>query len=164
MAWHLMNAFSDGDRIFVDVCAQEVPLFPFADGSPTDPSRASQYLTRWKFDWAKPGIFATEKLKRHAMRVSAYRRAPHGPDLSARLRRVHRRPGQRRYFSSRHRTLRSRDQADASLLSRPAMRGGGARLCSEARQFKRGRRIFADQHLRRRSQRESSRDIRRGAT
>jgi carotenoid cleavage dioxygenase-like enzyme len=62
MAWHLMNAFNDSDRIVVDVCAQEVPLFPFADGSPTDPSRASQYLTRWEFDWAKPGIFATERL------------------------------------------------------------------------------------------------------
>jgi len=62
MAWHLMNAFSDDDRIVVDVCQQEVPPFPFADGSPTDARRASQYLTRWEFDWAKPGVFAAEKL------------------------------------------------------------------------------------------------------
>ena len=62
MVWHLMNAFNDGDEIVVDVCQQEVPVFPFADGSPTDPNQAKQYLTRWRFDWASSSEFATERL------------------------------------------------------------------------------------------------------
>jgi carotenoid cleavage dioxygenase-like enzyme len=62
MVWHLMNAFNEGDRIVADVCRQEVPLFPFADGSPTDHRRATQYLTRWQFDWSKPGSFTVERL------------------------------------------------------------------------------------------------------
>jgi carotenoid cleavage dioxygenase-like enzyme len=62
MVWHLMNAFSEGDRIVADVCQQEVPLFPLADGTPTDHRLATQYLTRWEFDWAKPGSFAVERL------------------------------------------------------------------------------------------------------
>jgi carotenoid cleavage dioxygenase-like enzyme len=62
MAWHSMNAFNDGDRIVVDVCAQDAPMFPFADGSPPDPRRATQLLTRWEFDFGKPGSFATERL------------------------------------------------------------------------------------------------------
>lgn len=62
MVWHLMNAFNEHDRIVADVCQQEVPVFPFADGSPTDHKEASQYLTRWEFDWAKPGSFTVERL------------------------------------------------------------------------------------------------------
>jgi len=62
MVWHLMNAFNEGDRIVVDVCQQEVPVFPFADGSPTDHRRATQYLTRWEVDWSKPGRFSVERL------------------------------------------------------------------------------------------------------
>jgi carotenoid cleavage dioxygenase len=37
-------------------------MFPLADGSPTDPRRATQLLTRWEFDWGKPGSFTTERL------------------------------------------------------------------------------------------------------
>jgi carotenoid cleavage dioxygenase-like enzyme len=62
MAWHSMNAFNDGDRIIVDVCQQEAPVFPLADGSPTDSHRHTQLLTRWEFDWSKPGSFAVERL------------------------------------------------------------------------------------------------------
>ena len=62
MVWHSMNAFSDGDRIVVDACRQEVPLFPQADGTPTDHRRATQLLTRFEIDWSKPGSFAMEKL------------------------------------------------------------------------------------------------------
>ncbi len=62
MVWHPMNAFNDGDRIVVDVCQQDIPLFPFADGSPTDHRRATQLLTRWEFDWTKPGGFEVERL------------------------------------------------------------------------------------------------------
>lgn len=63
MAWHQMNAFNEGDRIVADVCAQEVPLFPFADGSPTNPRLATQHLTRWEFDWRRPSSgFTVERL------------------------------------------------------------------------------------------------------
>ncbi len=62
MVWHFMNAFNQGDRIVVDVCQQEVPLFPFADGSPTDHRRATQLLTRWEIDWGKPGSFSADRL------------------------------------------------------------------------------------------------------
>ncbi len=62
MVWHSMNAFSEEDRIVADVCQQDVPLFPFADGSLTDPRHATQYLTRWEFDWEKPRNFTVERL------------------------------------------------------------------------------------------------------
>jgi len=62
MVWHLMNAFNEHDKIVADVCQQEVPMFPLADGSLTDHRRATQYLTRWVFDWSKPGIFTVERL------------------------------------------------------------------------------------------------------
>lgn len=62
MAWHSMNAFNDGDRIFVDVCAQDAAVFPHADGTPADPRRATQLLTRWTFDWTRSGTFAVERL------------------------------------------------------------------------------------------------------
>jgi len=62
MAWHSMNAFNDGVRILVDVCAQENAVFPHADGSPTNPRRAAQFLTRWEFDWRAPGAFHSARL------------------------------------------------------------------------------------------------------
>jgi carotenoid cleavage dioxygenase len=62
MAWHTLNAFNEGDRIVVDVCPQAAPMFPTADGAPPDASRAAQYLTRWEFDWGKPGAFASRRL------------------------------------------------------------------------------------------------------
>jgi carotenoid cleavage dioxygenase len=62
MAWHSMNAFNDGVRIVVDVCQQDVPMFPFADGTPPDPRRATQLLTRWEFDWNQSGSFKVAKL------------------------------------------------------------------------------------------------------
>lgn len=62
MVWHPMNVFNDGDRIVVDVCRQEVPLFPLADGTPSDHRRATQLLTRLEMDWSKPGSFAMERL------------------------------------------------------------------------------------------------------
>lgn len=62
MAWHSMNAFNAGNRIVIDMCQQAVPVFPFADGSPTDPRAATQRLTRWELDWTKPGSFSTAQL------------------------------------------------------------------------------------------------------
>ncbi|HTR60502.1 MAG TPA: carotenoid oxygenase family protein [Candidatus Binataceae bacterium] len=62
MAWHSMNAFNQGDRVVVDLCQQEAAMFPRADGSPIDPRRATQLLTRWEFDWSTPGSFSVEML------------------------------------------------------------------------------------------------------
>jgi carotenoid cleavage dioxygenase-like enzyme len=62
MVWHPMNAFNEDDRIVIDVCQQDVPLFPFADGSSTDPQHATQRLTRWEIDWTKPGSFEAVRL------------------------------------------------------------------------------------------------------
>jgi carotenoid cleavage dioxygenase len=62
MTWHVMNAFNDAGRVIVDLCPQEAPMFPFADGRPPDVAQAGQYLTRWAFDWARPGAFEAHRL------------------------------------------------------------------------------------------------------
>lgn len=62
MAWHMMNAFNERDRIFVDVCPQEAPMFPTADGAPPSEAKAAQFLTRWELDWTKPGHCAARRL------------------------------------------------------------------------------------------------------
>ncbi len=49
--FHPMNAHSDGDTVTCDVCEfEQAPLFPWADGTPGDPSKAVPRLTRWTFD------------------------------------------------------------------------------------------------------------------
>jgi carotenoid cleavage dioxygenase len=62
MAWHVMNAFNEGGRIVVDVCLQDEAVFPRADGSPTNPAKATQRLVRWTLDWDGPAQFAAERL------------------------------------------------------------------------------------------------------
>ena len=50
-AFHVMNAWEDGDRIIAEVMAfDEPPLFPHADGTPSDPAKQQARLTRWTFD------------------------------------------------------------------------------------------------------------------
>ena len=49
--FHPMNAWNDGDRIYADMIQfEEAPLFPHADGSPTDPKKANARLCRWNID------------------------------------------------------------------------------------------------------------------
>ena len=55
MAWHVMNAFDDGDRIVLDLCEQDVAMFPTPDGAAPDAARAAQRLARWEMDWSRPG-------------------------------------------------------------------------------------------------------------
>lgn len=55
MAWHVMNAFEDGERLVLDLCEQEVAMFPTPDGTPPDAARAAQRLVRWEMDWSRPG-------------------------------------------------------------------------------------------------------------
>ena len=62
MAWHVMNAFNDKGHIVVDLCPQGAPMFPFTDGRPPDAAHAGQFLTRWEFDWSKPGAFVARRL------------------------------------------------------------------------------------------------------
>ncbi len=62
MIWHLMNAFNDGDEIVVDAYQQQVPVFPHADGTPTDHAQSQQYLTRLRCDWSGPREFRAHRL------------------------------------------------------------------------------------------------------
>jgi carotenoid cleavage dioxygenase-like enzyme len=55
MAWHVMNAFEDGDRIVLDLCKQDVAVFMTPDGAPPDMTGAAQRLERWEMDWRRPG-------------------------------------------------------------------------------------------------------------
>ncbi|MBT8078043.1 MAG: carotenoid oxygenase family protein [Gammaproteobacteria bacterium] len=49
--FHPMNAWNDGERIYADMMQfEEAPLFPHADGSPTDPKKANARLCRWYID------------------------------------------------------------------------------------------------------------------
>ncbi|WP_293452595.1 carotenoid oxygenase family protein [Phenylobacterium sp.] len=48
MAWHIMNAFEDGDRIVIDLCEQDAAMFSGPDGRPPEASRAAQRLARWE--------------------------------------------------------------------------------------------------------------------
>jgi carotenoid cleavage dioxygenase-like enzyme len=49
--FHVMNAWEEDGRILADVMRyEEPPLFPRADGKPTDPARATPYLCRWTID------------------------------------------------------------------------------------------------------------------
>lgn len=51
--FHPMNAYQLGDRLICDVCEYgEAPLFPHADGSKPDPSKANAVLKRWTLDLA----------------------------------------------------------------------------------------------------------------
>jgi carotenoid cleavage dioxygenase-like enzyme len=55
---HVLNAFSEGDTVYVDILVSERNQFPFienADGSPFDRNRAVPRLTRFAFDLAKAG-------------------------------------------------------------------------------------------------------------
>ncbi len=55
---HILNAFSDGDRVYVDIFVSERNQFPFianSDGRPFDRDKATPRLTRWTFDLARPG-------------------------------------------------------------------------------------------------------------
>ena len=48
--WHVVNAWNDGDRITIDVCEQQAPAFPRADGSTTRPASWRQRFNRWVLD------------------------------------------------------------------------------------------------------------------
>ena len=55
---HILNAFDDGDKVYVDMTVSERNQFPSienADGAPFDRDKAAPHLTRLTFDLSKPG-------------------------------------------------------------------------------------------------------------
>jgi carotenoid cleavage dioxygenase len=49
--FHVLNAWDDGNRVMVDVMQyDEAPLFPRADGRPSDPAATRARLVRWTLD------------------------------------------------------------------------------------------------------------------
>jgi carotenoid cleavage dioxygenase-like enzyme len=57
-AGHIVNAFNDGDIVYVDMLVSERSQFPFienADGLPFDRERAVPRFTRHRFDLCRPG-------------------------------------------------------------------------------------------------------------
>lgn len=55
---HVLNAFSDGDRVHVDLFVSERNQFPFianSDGSAFDRQKSVPHLTRWSFDLGAAG-------------------------------------------------------------------------------------------------------------
>jgi carotenoid cleavage dioxygenase len=62
MVWHVMNAFEADGRVVLDLCEQDVAMFPTADGAPPDASRAAQRLARWELDLAAPGRAVRRRL------------------------------------------------------------------------------------------------------
>jgi carotenoid cleavage dioxygenase-like enzyme len=61
MAWHTLNAFDDGECVVVDLCRQDAPAFPAADGTPNPEPALRQYLERWTLDPATDTV-ATARL------------------------------------------------------------------------------------------------------
>ncbi|MBX3486083.1 carotenoid oxygenase family protein [Phenylobacterium sp.] len=62
MVWHVMNAFEDGGRIVLDLCEQDVAMFPTVDGAAPDAGRAAQRLARWDLDPGRPGGVTRRRL------------------------------------------------------------------------------------------------------
>jgi carotenoid cleavage dioxygenase len=56
--FHFVNAYSEGNKVFVDACYSNVNPFPFItieSGLPYDPMELRGALKRWTFDLSKPG-------------------------------------------------------------------------------------------------------------
>ncbi|HTW37703.1 MAG TPA: carotenoid oxygenase family protein [Steroidobacteraceae bacterium] len=72
---HIVNAFSDGERVYVDLFVSERNQFPFianSDGSPFDREKSTPRLTRWTFDLARPGAqFESATLYRDFLEMPA---------------------------------------------------------------------------------------------
>src|SRR5690606_35559405 len=54
-AYHMMNAFTDGNLVHLDLCVADINMFPFimeAGGYAYEPAKANARLARWTFDMA----------------------------------------------------------------------------------------------------------------
>ncbi len=57
-AFHFLNAFSEGNKIYADFSVSDVPAFPFireAGGLNIRPDQIDASIVRWTFDLGKPG-------------------------------------------------------------------------------------------------------------
>ncbi|MGH8226952.1 MAG: carotenoid oxygenase family protein, partial [Steroidobacteraceae bacterium] len=72
---HVVNAFSDGERVCVDIFVSERNQFPFianADGSAFEREKSAPRLTRWSFDLARrDGCFESRTLYADFMEMPA---------------------------------------------------------------------------------------------
>ncbi len=72
---HILNAFSDGDRVCVDLFVSDRNQFPFigsSDGRPFDREQATPRLTRWTFDLSRAsGGFESRTLYADFMEMPA---------------------------------------------------------------------------------------------
>ncbi len=72
---HILNCFSEGERVYVDIFVSERNQFPFianADGAPFDREKSTPRLTRWCFDLSGPGSgFESTTLHRDFMEMPA---------------------------------------------------------------------------------------------
>lgn len=63
--YHIMNAWTAGNKISIDCCVSEIQSFPFFSdihGKPYDPERAKPHLTRWTIDLDGLDTFDSEKI------------------------------------------------------------------------------------------------------
>jgi carotenoid cleavage dioxygenase len=57
-AFHFLNAFSEGNKVYADFSVSDVPAFPFireAGGLNIRPDQIDASIVRWTFDLGKPG-------------------------------------------------------------------------------------------------------------
>jgi carotenoid cleavage dioxygenase len=52
MVWHTLNAYDDGVHLHIDLCQQDAPAFPEADGRTAPEHALRQFLNRWTIDLA----------------------------------------------------------------------------------------------------------------
>jgi carotenoid cleavage dioxygenase-like enzyme len=63
--FHVINAWSEGERITLDLCVSEMNSFPFipdVSGAPYDPAKASAFPSRWTLDLARNDDRIDERL------------------------------------------------------------------------------------------------------
>jgi carotenoid cleavage dioxygenase-like enzyme len=64
-SYHIMNAFTQGNVVHLDLCVADINMFPFvmaAGGYPYDPSKANGRLARWSFDLGSDSKTWTETI------------------------------------------------------------------------------------------------------
>ena len=62
-SYHMMNAFTDGSKVHMDVCLADINMFPFvmaSGGYPYEPWKANARLVRWTFDLSSASKTWTE--------------------------------------------------------------------------------------------------------
>lgn len=62
-SYHMMNAYTEGSKVHMDLCLADINMFPFvmaSGGYPYEPQKANGRLARWTFDLAGDGNTWTE--------------------------------------------------------------------------------------------------------